>query len=69
MEDERRFTFELSVDDTVNNCFTAIKKEIDEDYMSAESELQVYLYIFEDFLRACTFVLDNSHLELVKDDS
>lgn len=33
-----------------------------------ESELELYLYSFERFLQACTFIMDGKHLELIDDE-
>lgn len=64
---EHRYTFNMSVYDNYTRDITELTKGVSDGYCGAETELGTYLKVFEDFLRACTFVLDGCHLELVED--
>lgn len=58
-----RYNFNLSVYDNYTTDFIKLTKSI----CGAETELETYLKVFEDFLRACGFIFDGCHLEFVED--
>lgn len=66
IEEDNKYNFLLRVESALGEN-VEMRAENVTCYSEIETELEMYLNIFERFLQAASFVTDGMHLELVED--